>query len=92
MANPATGRLELRLRPEANRQLRKAAELEATSVSKFLLDAGLERADKVIAAHLAWTVPTVLFNELVEALDAPPVINAALAKVAAESDELIERR
>ena len=91
MGIPATERLEMRLRPEANRHLREAAELEQTSVSKFLLDAGLVRADEVIAAHRAWTVPVVIFDELIRALDAPPVINEALATTAAAANELIER-
>ena len=82
----------MRLRPEADRHLREAAELEQTSVSKFLLDAGLARADEVIAAHRTWAVPVVLFDELVNALDAPPMVNKALAQAAAGADELIERR
>jgi uncharacterized protein (DUF1778 family) len=92
MGIPATERLEMRLRPEASRYLREAAELEQTSVSRFLLDAGLARADEVIAAHRTWTVPVVIFDELIGALDAPPVINKVLAKAAAAANELIERR
>ena len=92
MGIPATERLEMRLRPEASRYLRQAAELERTSVSKFLLDAGLARADEVIGAHRTWTVPVVVFDALIGALDAPPVVNKALAKAAAAANELIERR
>ncbi len=92
MGNRASERLEIRLRPEANRDLRQAAEIAQTSVSKFLLDAGLTRAGEVIAAHRTWTVPVVVFDDLVSALDAPPVINKTLAKAATAADELIERR
>jgi uncharacterized protein (DUF1778 family) len=88
----ATERLEVRLRPEANRHLREAAELERTSVSKFLLDAGLDRADEVIAAHRTWNVPKSIYEELLSALDAPPVVNEALARARADADVLIERR
>ena len=92
MASTATERREVRLTPEADDQLREAAELERKSVSKFLLDAGLDRAQEVIAAHRTWSVSEAFFNELLSALDAPPVINEALAKARAEADLLIERR
>lgn len=92
MTTSATARLELRLRPEADRQLREAAEITKTSVSKFLLEAGLERAQEVIEAQRTWYVSEPYFEELLSALDAPPVINQALAKARKEADALIERR
>ena len=92
MASIATERREVRLTPEADEQLRSAAELEGTSVSAFLLRAGLDRANEVISAHQTWSVPEVFFNELLNALDAPPVINEALASAAKKANELIERR
>ena len=92
MTTSATARLELRLRPEADRQLREAAEITKTSVSKFLLEAGLERAQEVIEAQRTWYVSESYFEELLSALDAPPVINQALAKARKEADALIERR
>lgn len=92
MASTATERREVRLTLEADDQLRNAAELEGTSVSQFLLRAGLDRANEVISAHRTWSVPEAFFNELLNALDAPPVINAALAKAAKRANELIERR
>ena len=92
MSTSATQRLELRLRPEADRQLREAAAIAQTSVSKFLLDAGLERAQEVIEAQRTWRVSESFFEELLNALDAPPVINQALAKARRDADALIERR
>lgn len=92
MTTSATARLELRLRPEADRQLREAAGITKTSVSKFLLEAGLERAQEVIEAQRTWYVSESYFEELLSALDAPPVINQALAKARKEADALIERR
>ena len=92
MTTSASARLELRLRPEADRQLREAAEIAKTSVSKFLLEAGLERAQEVIEAQRTWYVSESYFEELLNALDAPPVINQALAKAAQRANELIERR
>lgn len=92
MASLATQRLELRLTPEADRQLRNAAELEGASVSQFLLRAGLDKAQEIIDAQRTWQVSESFFEELLNALDAPPVINQALAKARVEADVLIERR
>jgi len=92
MTTSATERLEIRLQVEALRQIREAAGLERMSVSKFSLDAVLEKAQEVIAAQRRWSVPEAFFEELLSALDAPPVINEALAKARARADQLIERR
>ncbi len=92
MTTFATERFEIRLPEEALRQIREAAELERVSASKFALDAVLQRAQEVIDAQRTWRVPVSFFEELLSALDAPPVINAALAKARAEADALIERR
>lgn len=92
MTTSATGRFEIRLPEEALLQIREAAGLERMSASKFALDAALERAQEVIAAQRTWRVPVSFFEELLSALDAPPVINEALVKALAEADELIERR
>jgi len=92
MTTSATQRLELRLRPEADRQLREAAAIAQTSVSKFLLEAGLERAQEVIEEQRTWRVSESFFEELLSALDAPPVHNPALAKAVERANKLIERR
>lgn len=92
MTTSATERFEIRLPKEALLQIREAAGLERMSASKFALDAALERAQEVIAAQRTWRVPVSFFEELLSALDAPPVINEALAKARAEADLLIERR
>ncbi len=92
MTTSATGRFEIRLPEEALRQIREAAGLERTSASKFALDAALNRAQEVIAAQRTWRVPVSFFEELLSALDAPTVVNQALAKALADADELIERR
>lgn len=92
MTTSATERFEIRLPEEALRQIREAASLERTSASKFALDAALERAQEVIDAQRTWRVPVSFFEELLSALDAPPVFNEELAKARAEADALIERR
>lgn len=92
MTTSATERFEIRLPEEALLQIREAAGLERISASKFALNAALERAQEVIAEQRTWRVPVSFFEELLSALDAPPVINEALAKARAEADLLIERR
>ncbi len=92
MTASATERFEIRLPEEALRQIREAAGLERISASRFALDAALERAQEVIAVQRTWRVPVSFFEELLSALDAPPVVNEALAKARARADQLIERR
>lgn len=92
MTISATERFEIRLPEDALLQIREAAGLERTSASKFALDAALARAQEVIAAQRTWTVSVSFFEELLSALDAPPVFNEALARARAEADVLIERR
>jgi uncharacterized protein (DUF1778 family) len=92
MTTAATERFEIRLPEEALSQIREAASLEKVSASKFALDAALEKAQEVIDAQRTWRVPVSFFEELLSALDAPPVFNQELAKARAEADALIERR
>lgn len=92
VARAATERVEMRIRPDVERRLRTAAELEHVTLSAFITEAAVERADRVIATNNTWTVSAELFDELAAALDAPPVRNSALAKALVEVDKLIERR
>jgi uncharacterized protein (DUF1778 family) len=75
-----TSRLELRADPERERRIRFAAELSRQSVSAFVLDAAGEKAERVIAASTATTVPSEFFDQLWEALDAPPQPNEPLRR------------
>lgn len=92
MARSASERLEMRLRPEVERRLRAAAEHEHVTLSAFVTSAALARADEVLREQHTWEVDVAYFDRMVVALDSPPVRNAALAKAAAEADELLERR
>jgi uncharacterized protein (DUF1778 family) len=64
-------RLEARVSPEQRAQLEWAASLAGTSVSTFVIDAAVERAEELTAAQLATTVPGDYFDRLVAALDSP---------------------
>jgi uncharacterized protein (DUF1778 family) len=86
-----TSRLELRADPERERRIRYAAELSHQSVSAFVLDAAAERAERIIATSTATIVPSEFFDELWQALDAPPQPNEALRRRAAESRRVHQR-
>lgn len=75
-----TARIELRAEPEREERIRYAAALAHQSVSSFVLDAAADRADDLIAASSVTVVPDKFFDTLVEALERPPVKNAALAR------------
>jgi uncharacterized protein (DUF1778 family) len=64
-------RLEARVSPEQRARLEWAASLAGTSVSAFVIDAAVERAEELTAAQLATTVPGGYFDRLVAALDSP---------------------
>jgi uncharacterized protein (DUF1778 family) len=86
-----TSRLELRADPERQRRIRLAAELRHQSMSAFILDAAGEKAEQVIAASAATPVPSDFFDQLWQALDAPPRPNEALSRRAAEPSR-VDRR
>ncbi|HZC98662.1 MAG TPA: DUF1778 domain-containing protein [Actinomycetes bacterium] len=86
-----TSRLELRAEPEREQRIRFAAELSHQSVSAFVLDAAGDKAERVIAASTATSVPSEFFNQLWRALDAPPRPNEALRRRAAEPRRVQQR-
>ena len=86
-----TSRLELRADPERERRIRFAAELNRQSVSAFVLDAAGEKAERVIAASTATSVPSEFFDKLWEALEAPPAPNEPLRRRAGEPRRVQQR-
>lgn len=64
-------RLETRVSPDQRAQLERAATLAGTSVSAFVLDAAVARAEALITEKMFTTVPADYFDRLVEALDQP---------------------
>jgi uncharacterized protein (DUF1778 family) len=88
----ATARLEVRVRPEVKARIEHAAELAQVPVSDFVRSAAEERADRVLAEHQTQTrVPADFFDALLDALDAPPRANPALAAAADRARTLLER-
>ena len=74
-------RLEARVSPEQRARLEWAARLAGTSVSAFVVDAAVERAEELVMAQMSTSVPGDYFDRLVAALDkadrAPTLANAA---------------
>lgn len=86
----ASARLEFRVRPERKSRIERAAELVHEPVSEFARTAAEEKAERVIREHEATTtVPAEFFDDLLDALDAAPRVNAALARAAQQARETI---
>ena len=66
-----THRLEARLSPDDRERIEQAASVTGVSVSAFMVDAAVERADEIIAAATTTVVPADYFDALLEALDEP---------------------
>ena len=64
-------RLEARVSPEQRARLEWAATITGTSVSAFVIDAAVERAEEIVEAQMSTTVPAAYFDRLVAALDEP---------------------
>ena len=66
-----TDRIETRVSPVERERIDRAAELAGNSVSRFIVDAALIRADEVIAAYEVTEVPSDYFDALLDAIDTP---------------------
>jgi len=66
-----TDRLEARLSPDERALIERAASASGMSVSAFVVDAAVDRADEVITATTTTLVPAEYFDALVAALDKP---------------------
>lgn len=67
-----TEKLDLRLTPQAKQRLFAAAEAQQRSVSEFVLQSALERADEALADRRLFSVPPEKWEAFMAALDAPP--------------------
>jgi uncharacterized protein (DUF1778 family) len=75
MSTPAparTEKLDLRLTPQAKQRLFAAAEVQQRSVSEFVLQSALERADEALADRRLFSIPAEKWGAFLAALDAPP--------------------
>jgi len=66
-----TEKLDLRLTPEAKRTLAAAANAERRSLSDFVLDSALNRAEEALADRRVFQLAPEQWNAFAAALDAP---------------------
>lgn len=66
-----TEKLDLRLTPDAKRMLAAAAAAERRSISDFVLDSALGRAEEALADRRSFQLDAERWQAFVTALDAP---------------------
>jgi uncharacterized protein (DUF1778 family) len=67
-----TEKLDLRLTRNAKRALQAAAAVAHRSVSEFVLESALSRADETLAERRAFSLNATQWKAFLAALDAPP--------------------
>jgi uncharacterized protein (DUF1778 family) len=67
-----TAKLDLRLTPEAKRKLQAAAVASRRSVSEFVLESALVRAEETLADRTRFVLNAEQWKAFLAALDAPP--------------------
>ena len=67
-----TEKLDLRVSPVAKRTLREAAVASRQSVSEFVLDSALTRAEQLLADQTRIVLSGPQWDSFIAALDAPP--------------------
>jgi uncharacterized protein (DUF1778 family) len=79
-----TTKLDLRLSPEAKQKLQAAALASRRSVSEFVLDSALVRAEETLADRTRFGLDAERWDAFLEALDAPPRDLPRLARLLRE--------
>ena len=64
-------RLEVRTTDEQNALIRQAAALRGWTVTQFVLDSAVERAEQVLREQRTLTLPNKVFDAFMAALDGP---------------------
>jgi uncharacterized protein (DUF1778 family) len=67
-----TEKLDLRLTPEAKLALQAAAAVSRRSVSEFVLESALSKADEALSDRRAFSLNSAQWKAFITALDAPP--------------------
>ncbi len=76
-----TESLSLRLTPQQDAILRRAAEARGDSVNDFVLRHAVEAAEKEFADRRVFVVDDAAWNELQHLLSAPPALPAAMVEL-----------
>ena len=67
-----TTKLDIRLSPDAKARLNAAADMRHQSVSQFVLESALGRADETLAERQHFALDAAQWAAFMQALDAPP--------------------
>jgi uncharacterized protein (DUF1778 family) len=86
-----TQKLDLRLTPTAKKKLRAAAEAAKRSVSEFVLDSALARADEVLGEQRQFGLTREQWIEFSKALDRKPRSHPRMKRLLREPS-VFERR
>jgi uncharacterized protein (DUF1778 family) len=76
-----TERLSLRLTPEQDAVLRRAAEARGESANDFVLRHAVEAAEMELADRRVFFVDDAQWSQLLELLSAPPALPPAMVKL-----------
>jgi uncharacterized protein (DUF1778 family) len=80
-----TERMEARVSPEERQRIEQASVVAGESVSAFMVNAAVDRADEIISQAATTTVPADYFDALLTALDdakPAPGLSRAVGKAA----------
>ena len=87
-ATRRTEKLDLRLTPEAKQSLQAAAAAAHRSMSEFVLESALARAEETLPDRRRFGLDADRWREFQQALDAPPREIPRLARLLAEPSVL----
>lgn len=79
MGQAKTARVELRVAPADDALLRHAAELSGETLSRFLLDSGRERAERLLADRTRFVLQDRAWKKFSAALDRPAEVKPGVA-------------
>jgi len=86
-----TEKLDLRLTQDAKRALQAAASASSRSVSQFVLESALARADEALADRRTFGLSAAQWKAFLAALDAPPRPMPRMKKLL-EEPSILERQ
>ena len=84
VSSKRTEKLDLRLASAAKRQLQAAAKAESRSVSEYVLESALARAQESLTNRQRFDLSATQWAAFMTALDAPPKTLPRLAKLLRE--------
>ena len=83
-----TEKLDLRITPAAKRALQSAAEVSHKTLSDFVLESALQRADSVLADRQVFRLDADQWKKFLAALDAKPKARPRLQRLLNEPSML----